>query len=145
MGRIDTGPLKKSNVHQQACSDWLKNEMLRLFCRVDAVEQENLRMREALEYYAHPDHYEERNTLSGLRPAGVLVDKGELAQKILRSILHTDRLAKQREADLEVLEIALNIIERQTEAEFTISSGAIAALFRAIQKRERVYGDGKVG
>lgn len=39
--------------------------------------------KEALQYYAHPDHYEERQTFSGLRPPGVLSDNGDRARKTL--------------------------------------------------------------
>ncbi len=41
---------------------------------------------EALEYYAHPDHYTESPTLNkpGVRPPGVLTDKGAKARRALK-------------------------------------------------------------
>lgn len=44
------------------------------------------RAREALGYYADPTHYEERQTLGGLRPPGVLVESGRKARDVLRGI-----------------------------------------------------------
>lgn len=40
-------------------------------------------IQDALEYYAHPDHYEENYRLSGLRPPGVLVERGGKARRAL--------------------------------------------------------------
>lgn len=39
----------------------------------------------ALEYYAHPEHYEERVTLKGVRPPGVMVNMGTAARAALDS------------------------------------------------------------
>lgn len=38
---------------------------------------------EALEYYAHPDHYTETMRMEGLRQPGVLTEGGEMARKAL--------------------------------------------------------------
>jgi hypothetical protein len=46
-------------------------------------QQERDQLRQALEYYAHPEHYEPRETLSGPRPPGVLVDAGRTARQAL--------------------------------------------------------------
>lgn len=41
-------------------------------------------LEQALEYYAHPDHYEKRITFGGERPPGVLTEGGKKARKILK-------------------------------------------------------------
>jgi hypothetical protein len=40
---------------------------------------------EALEYYAHPEHYEERETIRGPRAPGVLVEGGQKAREALKT------------------------------------------------------------
>lgn len=39
---------------------------------------------DALEYYSHPDHYEERVTFKGTRQPGVLTDNGQKAREALK-------------------------------------------------------------
>ena len=41
------------------------------------------KLEEALQYYAHPDHYEPRVTLGGERPPGVVTEGGAKARKVL--------------------------------------------------------------
>lgn len=41
---------------------------------------------EALEYYAHPDHYEAVYSFMGERPAGVLTDGGRKARTLLQEL-----------------------------------------------------------
>lgn len=38
---------------------------------------------EALNYYEHPVHYEERETMGGMRPPGVMTDRGNRARETL--------------------------------------------------------------
>lgn len=40
---------------------------------------------EALEYYSHPDHYEENIKMSGIRPPGILTEAGDKARAVLES------------------------------------------------------------
>lgn len=48
-----------------------------------AVIERLERAEEALAYYSHPDHYEERITMCGTRPPGVLADRGKKARVVL--------------------------------------------------------------
>lgn len=41
---------------------------------------------EALKFYAHPEHYEERITLSGARQPGVLTEGGDKARATLKDL-----------------------------------------------------------
>ncbi len=45
---------------------------------------------QALEFYAHPDHYEERVTLSGTRKPGVLTEGGEKARACLAKLRNAE-------------------------------------------------------
>lgn len=59
-----------------------KDELLSIRTRVPTETEQKLAAAiEACEYYGHPDHYEERHTLTGTRPPGVLVEGGEKARK----------------------------------------------------------------
>lgn len=58
-------------------------------------KDELLGIQEALEYYAHPDHYEPTEKMGGTRPPGVLVEQGDFARKALLA-LHALRSAHEK-------------------------------------------------
>jgi hypothetical protein len=53
---------------------------------IAATRTQVMILREALEYYAHPDHYEEHITLGGTRQPGVLTEGGGKARAALKKI-----------------------------------------------------------
>ena len=55
-------------------------------------------IRETLEYYAHPDHYEESHTLSGIRKPGVLTEAGGFART---SLAHLEAFLQQEKLDVQ--------------------------------------------
>lgn len=82
--------LEKENKRLKATNWVLKDSQLRTYDgmaqkadKYDALVKTVERFRIGLEYYAHPDHYEERITLCGLRGPGVLTDGGRLAREAL--------------------------------------------------------------
>lgn len=109
------------------------------------LEEENLRMREAIKYYAEGNIEESDETFvegnSGTPDPGYWWS-GKLARETLQSIPDTDQLAKQREADLKIVTIAKRIFDGLQEDIATVPrSYPHHDLIEVFKEREKVYGE----
>lgn len=98
----------------------------------EELTQENLRMREALNFYETPFNWHVAHEIDCPERDCAHKDKGERARNVFQSIPHTDRLAKQREADLKCIDYL------KTRHSHKVS-GCIPC--KLIAERERAYGE----
>lgn len=97
------------------------------------LQAENLQMREALEYYSDPHHYEPVQRMSGLQPPGVLRENGEIAREALKTIAHTKKLADRIKALEEVADKA-NLCVKDWDLQHEDSSRKLEYLEQALSK-----------
>jgi hypothetical protein len=76
--------------------DELKAYNTNLLWANKSIKEYNEKLAEALKYYAHKDHYEDRMTLSGHRPPGVMAERGDKAREALAdySLQSADKVGK---------------------------------------------------
>lgn len=109
------------------------------------LERENLRMREALKYYAEGNGSLEKDEdfVKEEKPAIGYHNSGKLARTTLQYIPHTDKLAKQREADLKVISAAgimfSEIGNGYGDSQVKVWKEDWERLKTAIQEREKIY------